>query len=196
VGLSSTRKPATLSCGCLYYEASLQYHGASTYREGRLKHKVYQAWYRQIKACYFPNSKNYPFCGGRGIKMYARWVNDFTAFLEDVGLPPTPERTILSRIDLDKDFEPNNVYWIDKKTQSKKINAHQQQLREISPPPMPYKDQLIQVVRQNPNASIEEYCELFADATGTRRISRSAMRAKLKKLSLSLYEQRIALAKS
>jgi transposase len=44
-----------------------------------------------------------------------------------------------------------------------------------------YKDELIQLVEQHPNATIVKYCELVANATGIK-VSESAMRSNFKKL--------------
>lgn len=54
------------------------------------------------------------------IKMHEPWVHDFEAFdafIESLGPKPTPEHT-LDRIDPAGHYEPGNLRWADKKTQS------------------------------------------------------------------------------
>ena len=70
----------------------------------------YRAWVGMKSRCYNPKVAEYPDYGGRGIKVCSRWLNDFEAFLADMG--PRPRRGYsLDRIDGCKDYEPSNVRW-------------------------------------------------------------------------------------
>ncbi len=122
--------------------------------------------------------------------MCDRWVKDFPAFLEDVGLPPTPNH-VLTRIDYDKDFEPSNVRWIHRTEHNKKSIAYSNQ-QQYKDKPKPSKDQLTLLAQKYPDAFLTEYCELFAKETGMR-ISRDMMARRLRKLGLSRKEQRYAM---
>jgi hypothetical protein len=51
------------------------------------------------------------------VSVCQRW-DDFWAFLEDVGEPPTPNHT-LDRIDPDGDYAPGNVRWATPKEQNR-----------------------------------------------------------------------------
>jgi hypothetical protein len=53
----------------------------------------------------------YRYYGGRGITMYAPWVNDSTAFINWVesNLGPRPQGHTLDRIDNDGNYEPGNL---------------------------------------------------------------------------------------
>ncbi len=124
--------------------------------------------------------------------MYHRWVKDFPTFLEDVGLPPTPQH-VLARLDYDKDFEPGNVRWIPKTEHDKRAIAYsvQQKYKDKS---KPSDDQLTMLAQKYPDASIAKYCELFAEETGMQ-IGRTNMACRLRKLGLSRKEQRYAVFK-
>jgi hypothetical protein len=170
------------SCNCLYLDVMLQ-HGASCDDAGPHLRKAYSAWAHQTHACYSLTSPNYPSVGARGIKVCDRWLNDFSAFLEDVGLPPTLEH-VLSRIDFDKDFEPDNVQWFEKKEQQRRIGRHNGKLqKEREKPEIPFKDELILLVKEHPNLSVAKYCKLFAEMTG-KQISESQMSRRFKRLGL------------
>lgn len=60
--------------------------------------------------CGNPNNLAYARYGGRGIIVCERWQNSFVAFLEDMGLKPTPRHT-LDRIDPDKGYYKENCRW-------------------------------------------------------------------------------------
>jgi hypothetical protein len=177
------------SCGCLHRDVHTS-HGASGQGANLAEAQVYRAWETKLQQCYNPNLASYPNIGGRGIKMCDRWVNDFPAFLEDVGLPPTPDH-VLSRLDYDKDYEPSNVRWIDKIKLYKKSTARSLQ-QHYKDNPRPSDDQLILLAKKYPNATAQEYCKLLADLTGAR-LSRINILRRLKKLDLSRRKQRCAL---
>ena len=70
-------------------------------------------WRKMKERCYNKNKDNYSYYGGRGIKVCDRWLNDFEAFLYDMGERPTPKHQ-LDRIDSDGDYEPGNCRWVTK----------------------------------------------------------------------------------
>lgn len=73
------------------------------------KHPLYPTWLGIRQRCFNPNTKRFNRYGGRGITMCARWLDDFWAFVGDVG--QRPDGTTLDRIDNDGNYEPGNVRW-------------------------------------------------------------------------------------
>jgi hypothetical protein len=59
--------------------------------------------------CYRPEMNGYKSFGGRGITVCERWLDNFAAFLEDMGERPAGKT--LDRIDVDGNYEPTNCKW-------------------------------------------------------------------------------------
>src|SRR5436305_8277089 len=72
--------------------------------------KEYQIWEAIIQRCRNLKCREYPYYGGRGIKICERWreANGFANFLADVGPQPFT-RASLHRLDNDGNYEPGNV---------------------------------------------------------------------------------------
>lgn len=107
----------TRSCGCL---------GISKISKLNRKHGLsgtpqYGMWRRMIQRCTDKNCTDYKYYGGRGITVHQTWL-DYDTFLKDVG--ERPEGLTLDRIDNNKGYEPGNVRWVDRKTQSNNTSSN------------------------------------------------------------------------
>lgn len=102
------------SCGCQLLMRRTITHGAS---RGQIRTTEYHSWQAIKNRCGNPKTPAFSRYGGRGITVCDRWRESFEAFLEDVGLKPTPDMSI-DRIDNNRGYEPGNVRWADAHTQN------------------------------------------------------------------------------
>lgn len=105
VHASALKNNVSQSCGCKQAKLmadKMRKHGAFGTAE-------YSVWVGMRRRCNDTKCKNYPYYGGRGIRVCERW-GSFDHFLADMGLRPTPELT-LERVDNDGNYEPNNCKW-------------------------------------------------------------------------------------
>lgn len=87
------------------------------WRGGKTKHPLYLIYNDLKRRCINPKHARYSDYGGRGISVHPEWVDDFWAFVRDVGERPEGKTKggraywQLDRIDNDGNYEPGNVRW-------------------------------------------------------------------------------------
>lgn len=87
-------------------------------RHGMWQSKEYVCWQQMKSRCLNSNNKHYANYGGRGVTVCPQWVGSFEQFYADVGPAPDVPRASLDRIDVDGNYEPDNVRWTTPRVQS------------------------------------------------------------------------------
>jgi hypothetical protein len=89
----------------------------ANWRGGKTKHPLYLIYSDMKRRCTNPKHKRYADYGGRGIRVYQPWLDDFWQFVADVGERPEGKTQggraywQLDRIDNEGNYEPGNVRW-------------------------------------------------------------------------------------
>lgn len=96
----------TQSCGCLASDITAN----RSWKHGMVGLPEYGIWGNIIQRCGDPDNESYPLYGGRGIRVWPEWRDDFRAFFSHVGSRPGVGYS-LDRIDNDGGYEPGNVRW-------------------------------------------------------------------------------------
>jgi hypothetical protein len=96
----SCRKCSSTKVSELYVRT----HGKTLTRE-------YTLWLAMKTRCYNDRQpRTFKYHGAIGVKVCPEWLNDFPAFLRDMGPAPSKRHT-LNRIDPFGDYAPGNVEW-------------------------------------------------------------------------------------
>lgn len=132
-----------ISCGCLIKESARNLmlelrkktNGSTDWKKGNISHNfvdgdnskinktecyyISRLWQGIKQRCYNTNEPGYKWYGLRGIEMYKPWINNRPLFKEWIlnNLGHRPEGYSIDRIDVNGNYEPDNLRWADKKTQ-------------------------------------------------------------------------------
>lgn len=97
---------STTHCGCNEFSLRAKVH----ITHGKSNSRAYGIWCGIKARCFNKNERAYKHYGARGITMCQRWKDNFTAFLADMGEPPTDYQ--IDRIDNDGNYELGNCRWV------------------------------------------------------------------------------------
>lgn len=138
-----------------------------TRTHGMSRSAEYSAWVGMKMRCFNPKDGRYEDYGGRGISVYPKWALSFEAFIEFMGLKPSPMHS-LDRIDVDGDYVPGNVRWASPSAQTRNRRPFMvrpgtgRKLRPLPPPadyipPQPLAEHAHHNARHGMSGS-PEYC--------------------------------------
>ncbi len=86
-------------------------------KHGMRNTSEYTIWRGIKKRCLLPTDTHYALYGGRGIKLFPAWIDDFMAFYNYVGARPSKRHSIDRYPDKNGNYEPGNVRWANQKQQ-------------------------------------------------------------------------------
>lgn len=149
----------TQSCGCFKRERARE----ANVTHGQSQTSEFNSWQAAKARCFNPHNHAFARYGGRGITMCAKWRNDFSAFLADMG--PRPEGSEIDRKDNNGPYSPANCRWATAKQQAnnrwnnREVFAHgvAQTIREWSDMTgIPYDNikQRLRVLKWSPERAI------------------------------------------
>lgn len=103
---------------CNTHYERMRLHGTTAklpdvhYKHGSHLNPEYNAWRNLKRRCHDAHNPMYKHYGGRGIGVCMRWQgkHGFENFLKDMGPRPSKKHSI-DRIDVDKDYCPENCRW-------------------------------------------------------------------------------------
>lgn len=116
------RSGHTQSCGCRKIDILLTH----SKKHGLSGSFGYRTWDTMIQRCTNPNHKHFLSYGGRGITVCDKWRNSFQSFFDDISkLPHFGEYGYtLDRINVNGNYEPDNVRWATKKEQQNNMRSN------------------------------------------------------------------------
>ena len=111
------------SCGCFSAERRLQITKDNNLKRGREIHgdsktRLYQIWEGIKVRCFKKENHAYHNYGGRGISMCEDWKNSYLSFKKWSLENGYSENLTIDRIDVNKDYCPENCRWVSWSVQS------------------------------------------------------------------------------
>jgi len=105
----------SLSCGCRRAAVTARTHT----RHGMSGTSEYATWARMHRRCSNPRDDSYPYYGGAGIRVCARWSGEsgFENFFADLGLRPSSAHS-LERKNPGLGYAPGNCVWATRDVQA------------------------------------------------------------------------------
>jgi len=82
------------------------------YRHGLCYHKLYTVWCNVKQRCYNPNHPQYKDYGGRGIRVYIKWRDNFKAFYSWSMCHGWEKGLEIDRKDNDGNYHPKNCRFV------------------------------------------------------------------------------------
>lgn len=114
VSLNSLRTGNTKSCGCLHSETSSA-NGKTCTTHGMTQTKLYNIWRGMKKRCFVLSNPSFKDYGKRGISVCSEWLGECgsTNFIEWALSHGYREGLSIERVDVNKDYSPQNCTFID-----------------------------------------------------------------------------------
>lgn len=115
---------ATVSCGCKSIEHAIE-EGKKRLIHGETDSRLYKIWVNMRFRCRGEKHPGYKYYGDRGIKVCDEWNNNYSSFKEWALANGYRDSLTLDRIDVNRDYSPDNCRWATNTIQQRnKRNNH------------------------------------------------------------------------
>lgn len=109
----SLRDSSTRSCGCIQKERQHPLCGT----------RLHRIWKNMKTRCYLKSKNDYPYYGGRGIRVCKEW-HDFAPFAEWAMSHGYEDHLTINRKHRDYHYEPDKCEWVTRQRQSNNIKTN------------------------------------------------------------------------
>jgi hypothetical protein len=110
---ASLKRGLTKSCGCIQKERQHPLCGT----------RLHRIWKNMKTRCYLKSKNDYPYYGGRGIRVCKEW-HDFAPFAEWAMSHGYEDHLTLDRKNSNCNYEPDNCRWVTRQRQSNNIKTN------------------------------------------------------------------------
>lgn len=104
---TSLKSGTSTNCGCGRVENHRRTHGLT-------HHPLYKVWQRMKGCTSSPSHQDYPYYGGRGIRMCVEWRDDFTSFYKWAIIHGWEPGLEIDRKNTNGNYEPENCQFTDR----------------------------------------------------------------------------------
>lgn len=112
----------TQSCGCLKKELHDMRISKSIVPQNHGKgRRIYRIYSNMKQRCYNSNTPTYEYYGGKGVYICDDWLNKKNGFINFYDWSMNngySEKLTIDRINVDKNYSPDNCRWVDMETQA------------------------------------------------------------------------------
>lgn len=106
----------TKSCGCQKRDSAIKFNHETKRRHGESFSRLYKIWHSMKCRCSQDIFKNHK---GRGIRVCEEWLRSYESFRDWAILNGYRDDLTIDRIDVNKNYEPNDCQWATTKEQSR-----------------------------------------------------------------------------